>query len=99
MLEVACRVVSRVLTYVGYDLCRPHCTYCILFLRICVLLDWFGVLKPEFVPECGGLIRRRHEGGSERGRGRMHTEGAVRDRRLDNEQTSTSDMHSDTSEY
>ena len=47
-----------------------------------VLLDWFGVLKPEFVPECGGLIRRRHEGGSERDRGRMHAEGTVRDRRL-----------------
>ena len=64
-----------------------------------LLLDWFGVLKPEVVPECGGLIRRRHEGGSERDRGRMHADGTVRDRRLDNEQTSTSDMHSDTSEY
>ena len=64
-----------------------------------ILSDWVGVLKPEVVPECGGLIRRRHEGGSERDRGRMHAEGTVRDRRLDNEQTSTSDMHSDTSEY
>ena len=64
-----------------------------------LLSDWFGVLKPEVVPECGGLIRRRHDGGSERDRGRMHAEGTVRDRRLDNEQTSTSDMHSDTSEY
>ena len=64
-----------------------------------ILSDWFCVLKPEVVPECGGLIWRRHEGGSERDRGRMHAEWTVRDRRLDNEQTSTSDMHSDTSEY
>ena len=67
--------------------------------RATILSDRFSVLKPEVVPECGGLIRRRHEGGSERDRGRMHAEGTVRDRRLDNEQTSTSDMHSDTSEY
>ena len=64
-----------------------------------LLLDWVCVLKPEVVPECGGLIRRRHDGGSERDRGWVHAERTVRDRRLDNEQTSTSDMHSDTSEY
>ena len=67
--------------------------------RATILLDWVCVLKPEVVPESGGLIRRRHEGGSERDRGRMHADGTVRDRRLDNEQTSTSGMHSDTSEY
>ena len=61
--------------------------------------DWVGVLKPEVVPECGGLKWRRHDGGSERDRGLMHAEGTVRVRRLDNEQTGTSDMHSDTSEY
>ena len=64
-----------------------------------ILSDWVSVLKPVVVPECGGLSRRRHDGGSERDRGQMHAEGTVRDRRLDNEQTSTSDMHSDTSEY
>ena len=67
--------------------------------RATILSDWVGVLKPEVVPECGGLIRRRHDGGSERDRGLMHAERTVRDRRLDNEQRSTSDMHSDTSEY
>ena len=63
--------------------------------------DWVGVLKPEVVPECGGLNWRRHDGGSERDSGTdvMHAEETVRVRRLDNEQTSTSDMHSDTSDY
>ena len=37
------------------------------------------------------------DGGSERDRGQMHADETVRDGRLDNEQTSTSDMHSDTS--
>ena len=40
--------------------------------------DWVGVLRPVVVPGYGGLIRRRHEGGSERDRGQMHAEGAVR---------------------
>ena len=61
--------------------------------------DWVGVLRPVVVPGYGGLIRRRHDGGSERDRGWVHADRTVRDRRLDNEQTSTSDMHSDTSEY
>ena len=34
----------------------------LLFARV-------GVLKPVIIPECGGLSRRRHEGGSERGLG------------------------------
>ena len=76
-----------------------HWRWVVRHPRATILLDWVCVLKPEVVPESGGLIRRRHEGGSERVRGRMHADGTVRDRRLDNEQTSTSDMHSDTSEY
>ncbi len=60
--------------------------------RATILSDWFGVLKHVVVPECGGLIWRRHDGGSERDRGRMHAEGTVRDRRLDNEQTAVAEL-------
>ena len=66
----------------------------LLFARV-------GVLKPVTVPEHGGALSwRRHDAGveSQSAIGGACTPRAVRDRRLDNEQTSTSDMHSDTSE-
>ena len=84
-------VSLSLLTFLDSRLCSLYRRYsCTMLYTLYLLLDWVCVLKPEVVPESGGLIRRRHDGGSERDRGWAHAEGTVRDRRLDNEQTSTS---------